>query len=133
MRKIGGIKPAQTGEAENYFSKAKEFNSSMKLEAEFENWNTVGLCGVHCAISASDALLAKYAKIRNTSQNHYDAVDLIRQHIVSDEAKVQASRLEKIIRLKNVVEYAGEPFTEKQARTMVQDVERYFAWVLQLI
>ncbi len=132
MRKKGSTKPVQNHEAESYFLKAKEFYSSMKLEEEFEKWNTVGLCGVHCAISASDALLAIQAKIRSKSQNHYDVVSLVRQHIVHPETKIQTNRLERIIKLKNVVEYEGEMFTQKQAKSIVLDVERYFAWVNEI-
>ena len=104
----------------------------MKLEEDFENWNTVGLCGVHCAISASDALLAKFAKVRNVSQNHYDCVALIRQHILHSETKAQSNRLESIIKTKNLVEYMGDPFTEKQAKIVFLDVERYFIWAKEL-
>ena len=88
MKKTGKTKPIQPQDADHYFKKAQEFFYSMKLEAEFENWNTVGLCGVHCAISASDALLAKFAKVRNVSQNHYDSVTLIRQHIGHSDTKI---------------------------------------------
>ncbi len=133
LKNVGKTRAAPSHSAGGYFLKAKEFYKSMKLEAEFENWNTVGLCGVHCAISASDSVLAKFAKIRNISQNHYDCVQLIKQHIAHKESDKQANRLRKIIEMKNLVEYLGDPFTEKQAKELSVNVDRYFEWAKQLM
>ena len=133
MKRIGKTRAASAHLGDAYFLKAKEFFNSMKLEAEFENWNSVGLCGVHCAISASDAILAKFAKIRNVSENHNDCAQLIKTHFAHSETSAQASRLDRIIRVKNIIEYLGESFTENQAREVYKNVERYFDWVCKLM
>ncbi|MCK5582481.1 MAG: hypothetical protein KAI33_01755, partial [Elusimicrobiales bacterium] len=43
-----------------YLNKAMEFFEAMVDASQKKNWNATGLAGVHCCISATDALLVKH-------------------------------------------------------------------------
>lgn len=91
-------------------------------------WNAAGLEGIHCVISATDALLGLKAKLRPAGESHYEAIDVLRQYVKNEATSQQASRLARILEKKNVVEYEGRKFTEPEAAAVVKDVSRYLEW-----
>ena len=93
-----------------------------------QNWNAFGLAAVHCAISASDALLVKAAGVRSASESHHDVAALLKEKIASPETAEQARRLEKILSKKNLIEYQDREFTPDEAYALQKDVERYYSW-----
>ena len=52
-------KTIEKSEHRIYLKKAKEFYQTMYQAEKFQNWNAVGLNGVHTIISVIDALLVK--------------------------------------------------------------------------
>ncbi len=60
-----------------YWDKAMEFFETMVDASQKRNWNATGLAGVHCCISATDALLVKHAGVRSSSTSHQDVVGLL--------------------------------------------------------
>ena len=115
-------------ESELYYHKSKEFLKVMHDCYERRQWNGVGLNAVHCSISISDALLAK-AGIRNTSANHREAVKLLTQQFPGKETQDKVKHLKKVIDYKNLVEYEGRLFTQKESDTIILHTERFFTWV----
>lgn len=116
-----------------YWDKALEFYEAMADAAAKKNWNAVGLAGVHCCISATDALLVRHAGIRSSSSNHQDTVGLLKLHVRHADCARQARRLSAVLAQKNLIEYIDNSYPEKEAAALMLDVERYLAWARTLI
>ncbi|NNN04521.1 MAG: hypothetical protein HKL90_01335 [Elusimicrobia bacterium] len=116
-------------EAHSYFKKAEEFYLTMAEAFQKRRWNAAGLAGVHCAISATDALLGKKARIRSSGESHMDAVELLKQYIDDANVGAQSQRLYRVLSEKSLVEYDSREFREAEAAAVVKDVGRYFEWV----
>jgi HEPN domain-containing protein len=119
----------EKGKYRIYLNKAQDFYRAMQRSLKDGNWTSAGLEAVHCAISATDALLAFAGGIRCTSQDHGDAAYLLAQIIRSPEATKQSTHFLHIIEAKNIVEYEDRRFTPKEAEEVAKHVERYFSWV----
>jgi hypothetical protein len=61
----------------NYLLKAKEYLEGMKDELADERWNLAVLAGVHCAISACDALTVFFSGRKHKGIKHSDAAKLL--------------------------------------------------------
>jgi HEPN domain-containing protein len=116
-------------EALAYLKKAEEFYLTMAEAFQKGRWNAAGLAGVHCAISATDALLGKKARIRSSGESHLEAVQLLKQHVTDDNVGAQSQRLYRVLSEKSLVEYDSREFREADAASVVKDVGRYFEWV----
>lgn len=125
------IKSIDQNSARDYFMKAKEFYENMITSFNNKQWNTTGLTAVHCAISTNDALLAHFAGIRNTSQDHKSAVKLLLLHVPDKQSQEQSEHFRKIVVLKNLIEYERRSFTEKDATEIKKHTERFFDWARQ--
>lgn len=119
--------------AKIYFEKAKDFYAAMYESYANENWNTVGLTAVHSVISLTDALLAHYGGVRNTSQDHKSAGKLLKNYIQDVSVQQQEKHLIKIIAKKNLIEYEGRVFTKKEAEDIKKQTERFFEWGKNLL
>lgn len=64
-----------------YLKKANEFYQTMYQAEKAENWNAVGLNGVHTIISLIDALLVKYKGIRSAEEDHNIVIELFNSSI----------------------------------------------------
>ena len=94
-----------------YLQKAREFYETMHRAKDRNNWNAVGLNGVHCTISSNDALLVFYAGIRSSSQDHNVAVELLSSSVKLPEVKSKSQILRRILAKKNLIEYEDRDFT----------------------
>lgn len=111
-----------------YVSKAQDFYQAMRRSLDEGNWNAAGLEAIHCAISATDALLAYAGGIRCTSPYHGDAADLLQQTLQVPETAKNAAHLLRVVEMKNIAEYEARNLTAKEAEDMAKHVERYFGW-----
>lgn len=116
-----------------YWSKAMEFFEAMVDASQKKNWNATGLAGVHCCISATDALLVKHAGVRSSSDSHQDVIGLLRAKINDPDIVKQAQRLGEILGQKNLIEYVDKSFPEKNALVLKISVERYIEWVRKVL
>ncbi|HBA59374.1 MAG TPA: hypothetical protein DCZ92_00850 [Elusimicrobia bacterium] len=116
-----------------YWDKAMEFFESMVDAALKHNWNAAGLAGVHCCISATDALLVKHAGVRSSSDSHQDVVGLLQSTIRDEAVSKQAKRLGEILAQKNLIEYIDKSYTEKDAVALKVSVERYIEWARRVL
>jgi len=112
-----------------YLQKAKEFYETMHQAKDRNNWNAVGLNGVHCTISSNDALLVFYAGIRSSSQDHNVVVELLSSSVKLPEVKSKSQILRRILAKKNLIEYEDRDFTEKEALDIIKLVDRFYGWV----
>ena len=131
MVKGSTIKSIDRSAGKIYFEKAREFYESMLWSFERGQWNTVGLTAVHCAISISDALLAHFGGVRNTSQDHQIAGRLLKDYIKDKAIQEQEKHYIRIISKKNLVEYEGRVFVKKDAEDIKIQTERFYSWARQ--
>ena len=115
----------------NYLKKAKEFYQTMYQAESVQNWDAVGLNGVHCVISLMDAILVKNKGLRSASEDHLIAVDLLNA-CGNIEDIVQKSQLAgRIIAKKNLVAYELRNLTETEGRDMIKQVKRFYDWAIK--
>lgn len=119
--------------ADIYWKRANDFYALMHVAAKERNWNGAGLAGVHCAISASDALLVSKVGIRSTSKAHEDVADLLLQGVTDNETKEQVKRLREIVSQKTKIEYSDQQYGERDALELQKKVERFYGWVQTLL
>jgi len=119
-------------EARSYLKKAEEFFQTMLESYRQRRWNSAGLNGVHCAISATDAAMGIKARLRSAGESHYEAVELLNLHIEHGNVGAQSARLTRILGQKSSVEYDSREFTEQEASDITKDVGRYLDWVKTL-
>jgi hypothetical protein len=81
-----------------YWGKALEFFEAMVDAVQKQNWNAAGLAGVHCCISATDALLVKHAGVRSSSASHQDVLGLLQAKIRDVDTAKQAKEPDRIHR-----------------------------------
>lgn len=127
------VESVPRAKAPSYLKKAQEFYGLMLEASRRGEWNGVGLNGIHCAISATDALLVSYAGVRSRSESHMDVVALLQQKIPRKDLGDQPQRLARILREKSAVEYGAEEFRMTEATNLERQVDRYFTWVRQML
>ena len=126
-------KKVERGDFVNYLKKAKEFYQTMYQAESVQNWDAVGLNGVHCVISLMDAILVKNKGLRSASEDHLIAADLLNS-CSNIEDVVQKSQLAgRIIAKKNLVAYELRNFTETDARDMIKQVQRFYDWAIKIL
>jgi hypothetical protein len=115
----------------NYLKKAREYLEGMKDELANGRWNLTVLAGVHCAISACDALTIFFLGKKHKGIKHADAAKLL----ISIEGLDQRELSEKtgqfisILDFKTPVEYGKTVFVESDAQELAKKVERFYSWV----
>lgn len=115
-----------------YLDKADEFYCLMKYVQGQKLWIGSGLNGIHCAISACDALIAFYFGERSLSSRHEDVVVLLRKMNVENiESKIK--QVLSVLSVKNLVEYEDREFRENDALKIVAQVERLYTWVKRFL
>jgi hypothetical protein len=130
--KHGGFENVQSSNHVIYMEKASAFFRAMSAAYRDENWYSVGLEAVHCAISATDAVLAKRCGIRSTGKDHRDVIKLVEEKL-GRLAGTEAAALGRIIAMKNQVEYMDRIFTKKEAEEIYKRTDRYFNWAKKMI
>jgi|HubBroStandDraft_1064217.scaffolds.fasta_scaffold243015_2 hypothetical protein len=115
-----------------YLERAREFEGEMDRAAAEGAWNSVGLLGVHCAISTCDALTVQRTGQRWSGQDHGGVIGMVGSlgHPDADRALRQVTR---VLEAKNRVEYESREFTEKESEEVRQSVSRVLNWVTPLL
>ena len=118
-----------------YLKKAKEFYQTMYQAEKSDNWNAVGLNGVHCVISLMDAILARHAGMRSTAGDHMVAVDMLASTIANkiQDVTQKSQTARRIIAKKNLIEYENRDFTRNEALDMIKQVQRFHDWAVKQI
>ncbi len=107
----------------------KRFEECHRLAQQaFDSEQYVGCCilVVHAAISLADYCCIKVLGLRHAGSNHSDTLGLYsRLSIKHPEFKNSIGRLGKIISLKNMAEYDDEVITQKDASSILKDLNRF--------
>lgn len=111
-----------------YLRKAEEFHRIMADAEDRSDWNGVGLTAVHTVISAADALVPRFTSQRSSSEDHGDAVDLLRELNVPSISE-KANQAAEVLRVKDLVEYQARDFEAKEAVATARKADRFLEWV----
>jgi len=125
----------ETSEYILYLKKAKEFYHTMYQAEKAENYNAVGLNGVHSIISLVDAILVKYSGIRSSEENHMGVIDLLN---ISVQAKIKdvaqkSQTARRVIAKKNIIAYENRDFLKSEALDLIKKVDRFYQWGLVVL
>jgi HEPN domain-containing protein len=115
----------------NYLRKAQEYLEGMKDELANRRWNLAVLAGVHCAISACDALTVFFSGKKHKGVKHADAAKLLAsiEGLGPKELREKSNQFISILDFKTPVEYDKTVFTESDARELAKRAERFYGWV----
>lgn len=100
-----------------------------------ENWNAVGLNGVHTIVSLIDALLVKYKGIRSAEEDHNIVIELFNSSIsnIITDVKNKGSIARRIIAEKNLIAYENKEFLKSDALGMLKQVERFYQRAVEFL
>ena len=127
-----GTREMPASRYEGYLRKAKEFYQTMYSAEKAENWNAVGLNGVHCVISLIDTLLVRYAGVRSIEDDHMAVIDLLTSSTTSklNDVREKSQLARRVIAKKNLVAYENRSFLKTEALDMIKRVERFYRWAI---
>jgi len=115
-----------------YLERANEFSRQMDRAASEKAWNSVGLLGVHCVISACDALTVRLVGRRWSGQDHAGQLGLVRSLNLAN-ADVALRQITDVLDKKNQVYYEARVSTEKEATELSRSARRVLTWVASQI
>lgn len=130
MKRVPG-REVHRSEYRSYLKVAQEYLASARDNLEKKRF--VPACGdaVHAMIAAGDALTIFFLGVRSASQNHLDAIHLLKQVAPQDEdLRHQITRYQRVLGLKDAAEYGGGKVKEGDAQSAIRDAERFLSFVL---
>jgi len=128
MTKEPQTKKVERSAARVFWSRASQCAEMMEEALGRGQWEAAGVNAVHAAISANDAVLAALRGIKPASADHKDAARVLLSQLNEDDAQKAGKRLGVILAKKSRVEYEDKRFSEKDARDVVVDTQRFLEW-----
>lgn len=114
--------------AKVFWNRARQCADVMEEALERGQWEAAGVNAVHAAISANDAILVALRGLKPTGTDHKAASRVLLSQLKEDDAQKAGKRLGVILAKKSRVEYDDKRFTEKEARDIVLDTQRFLEW-----
>lgn len=111
-----------------FWNRARQCADVMEEALERGQWEAAGVNAVHAAISANDAVLVALRGLKPSGADHKDAARVLLSQLKEDDAQKAGKRLSVIVAKKSRVEYDDKRFTEKEARDIVLDTQRFLEW-----
>ena len=113
----------------NYLRRAEECLRAAENSFNNQDWNAVSINTIHACIAACDAMCVYFLGKRHAGENHNDAVALFKMIKSSEEINVNANRITRILRIKNMAEYEERLVYKSEAAKALKDCERFFEYV----
>ena len=124
MRKFKTV-VAQPSELSFYRARGEECYLLAKKAYEERMWFGTTINAVHAAIALSDALSIFLRRTRYAGQSHDEAVTYYSTLQLDEQPfKQSIQRLGSLLSIKHRAEYAGEMLSEKDAETILKQLER---------
>lgn len=115
----------------DFLHKSLEWLQVAKYCFELDQWDGVGLNCIHSAISGAEAVLTiKIGKI--SKDEHFKVVKQLLIEFPGEEHRGKIKTLNKIIEVKNLVEYTESRFYKKDAENILKLTERFIDWVEEI-
>lgn len=119
-----------TGRLDNARAYLQAARDALELVHESANANPIMSQIVNAAIAYADALTAK-RKAQVNQRDHRGAVKLLRDVLGKEFPDAQENRLRRIVDIKDDVQYGATRGRVQDARKMMDDLEKFAAWVEQ--
>ncbi len=111
-----------------YLARSREFALQMERAVADGAWNSVGLLGVHCVISACDALTVQRTGQRWSGQDHAGVISMVGSLHLSEGDRT-LRHIAHVLEAKHRVEYESREFTKKEAEEVRLGASRILSWV----
>ncbi|MFH1440772.1 MAG: HEPN domain-containing protein [Candidatus Omnitrophota bacterium] len=110
----------------NYLVRSEECLSAAKQSYSQSLWNASAISAIHSGIASLDALCVYYLGQRHAGQSHEDAVNLFKsiKQLNREDINVIATRVIKILKMKNMAEYEERLVHQSEAQNILKDAER---------
>ena len=109
----------------NYLKRAKECFNASENSLKFQEWNAAAINAIHCCISSCDAMCVYFLGKRHSGESHNDAAALFKTIKHTEEFKINANRIVRVLRMKNMAEYEERLVYKAEAEKIFKDCERF--------
>jgi len=113
----------------NFLKKSEECFHAAKNSFSAEEWNAAAINAIHCCISACDAMCVYFLGKRSAGESHGDTVKLFKMIKNSKEIDANASRISRILSIKNMAEYEERLVFRSESEKILKDCERLLDYV----
>lgn len=109
----------------NYFQRAEECLHAARHSLQEREWNASAINAIHSCIAACDAMCVYFLGKRHSGDSHNDAAALFKTIKNADEYNTNATRVLRILRMKNMAEYEERLVHKSEAERITKDCERF--------
>ena len=113
----------------NYLKRAEECIHAAKHSFATQEWNATTITAIHSCIAACDAMCVYFLGKRYAGESHGDAVKLFKTIKSGKETDANASRISRILSIKNMAEYEERLVYRSEAEKALKDCERFLEYV----
>ncbi len=113
----------------NFFKRALECLNAAKTSFANQEWNSSTISAIHSCIAACDAICVYFLGKRSAGESHGDAVKLFKTIKNSKEIDANASRISRILSIKNMAEYEERLVFRSESGKILKDCERLLDYV----
>ena len=113
----------------NYLKRAEECLHAAKHSFNNAEWNAATISAIHCSIAACDAICVYFLGKRYAGENHNETVTLFKTIKQSETININANRIIRILRIKNMAEYEERLVYKSETESVLKDCERFFEFV----
>ena len=113
----------------NYLKRAEECLDAARNSFNSKKWNAATINAVHSCIAACDAMCVYFLGKRYAGGSHDEAVTLFKTIKSSQEMDINANRIARIVRIKNMAEYEERLVSKYEAERILRDCERLFEYI----
>jgi len=113
----------------NYIKRAEECLTAAKLAFDRSEWNASAINSIHAVIAMADAMCVYFLGRRHSGEDHNDAAGLFKSIKSDEETAVNANRIIRVLRMKNMAEYEERLVSRSEADKILKDTERFAEFV----
>ena len=115
----------------NYLKRAEECLRAAEHSFTNEDWNAVSINSIHACIAVCDAMCVYFLGKRHAGESHNDAVALFKMIKSGEEINVNANRIARILRIKNMAEYEERLVYKYEAEKVFKDCRRFLEYAIK--
>jgi len=113
----------------NFFKRSVECLNASRTSFSKQEWNASTINAIHSCIAACDAMCVYFLGKRSCGESHGDAVKLFKIIKNSKEIDTNASRISRILSIKNMAEYEERLVFRSESEKILKDCERLLDFV----
>ncbi|MFC2061102.1 HEPN domain-containing protein [Elusimicrobiota bacterium] len=113
----------------NFLKRAEECFKAAKTSSVSHDWNASTINSIHSCIAACDAICVYFLGKRHSGDNHGDAVRLFKTIKSGKAIDINANRITRILRLKNMAEYEERLVYKTECGKILKDCERFLDFI----